>query len=287
MKALLMVLLIGLLTPSLAWSQPPDEDTGLSELNAPPAVEDVVQPLVPVPIHELEALKQDLAAVLQVTRQIADVQEREGSLLLKIRDTFLTNTLWEFFGLGSTEKTVTGYAISVIGIFGVVLKALWYLKKGGLPEPAWMRRLTYTYLVLVVAVFSTLVFSGGVVSEEQAPSAAAKPLLEAVERLDRDMASRLQVLDKKLEGLQAPSVSAGSSLDPLAAEALLAIQRDLERVSTQVDSTEKKAAEAASRSTGWGWHLLIVVMLLVVLFLQLMFLLAHQDGENPAVRGSR
>ena len=94
------------------------------------------------------------------------------------------------------------------------------------------------------------------------------------------MESRLQALDRKLEDLQAPSVSAGSSLDPLAAEALLTIQRDLERVSSLVDSTEKQAAEAASRSTGWGWHLLIVVLLLAVLLLQFLFLLAHLYREK-------
>ncbi|HFH3285716.1 hypothetical protein [Pseudomonas aeruginosa] len=287
MKALLMALLIGVLTPSLVWAQSSEEGTSLPERSTPLAVEEAVQPAVPIPALELEALKQELAVVLQVTRQIAEVQEREGSLLLKVRDSFLTNTLWEFFGVGSTEKTITGYAISVIGIFGVVLKAFWYLKKGGVPEPAWMRRLTYTYLVLVIAVFSTLVFSGGVVSEGQAPSAAAKPLIEAADRLDRRVESRLQALDKKLEGFQAPSVPAGSAHDPLAAETLLAIQQDLERIASLADSTEQRASEAASRSTGWGWHLFIVVLLLAVLCVQFLFLLAHLYRESPPARASR
>ncbi|MDH1440380.1 hypothetical protein N5O88_10115 [Pseudomonas sp. GD03721] len=280
MKAWLMVLLIGVLTPSLVWSQSSDEDAGLPEQSTPLAMEEEVQPLVSIPVHEFEALQQDLAAVLQVTRQIAEVQEREGSLLLKVRDGVLVNMVWEIFGFGGAGKSAVGYAISLIGIAGVFMKAAWFVLKDGKPEPSWARGLTYAYLVLVVAVFSTLVFSGGVVSAGPAPSASAKPLLEAADRLERTVESRLQALDRKLEDLQAPSVSAGSSLDPLAAEALLTIQRDLERVSSLVDSTEKQAAEAASRSTGWGWHLLIVVLLLAVLLLQFLFLLAHLYREK-------
>ena len=283
MKALLMALLIGVLTPSLVWAQSSEEGASLPEQNAPQAV----QPAVPIPVQELDALKQELSAVLQVTRQIAEVQEREGSLMVTVRDGFLTNMLWELFGFRSTEKTLVGYAISVIGILGLVLKAVWYVAKDGKPEPAWARKMTYLYLLLVVSVFTTLAFSGGLVNELRASDAAAKPLIEAANRLDRSVESRLQALDKKLEGFQVPSTPPGSALDPLAAEALQAIQRDLQRIASQAESTEQKAAEAASRSTGWGWHLLIVVLLLAVLCLQFLFLLAHLYRESPPGRASR
>lgn len=280
MKALLMALLIGVLTPSLVWSQSFEEGASLLEQGAPLAVEEVVQPTVQIPAPELEALQQELSAVLQVTRQIAEVQEREGSLVVKVRDGALVNILWELFGFRSTEKTLVGYAISVIGILGLFLKAAWYVAKDGKPEPAWARKMTYLYLVLVVSVFTSLAFSGGVVNELRASDVAAKPLIEAADRLDRSVESRLQALDKKLEGFQAPSTPPGPALDPLAAEALLAIQQDLERISSLADSTEKKASEAASRSTGWGWHLLIVILLLAVLCIQFLFLLAHLYREK-------
>lgn len=271
MRALLIALAISVLGSSLVWSQPPGEDKRLPEISAPKISvgDEVGQPVKLPTAHELELLKKDITVILQTTKKIADTQEQEGSLLLKVRDTFLTNALWEFFGFKNTEKTVAGYAISILGILGLVLKAVWFVAKSGKPEPVWARGLTYTYLVLVVAVFSALVFSGGVVSEVSASNSAAQPLLEAANRLDRTVDSRLQALDKKIEGLNPRPYSEGSALDPMTTESLKFIQQDLKEIHSFADTAAKKAAEAADRSTGWVWHLVIAGLLVLVLLIQI------------------
>lgn len=103
-------------------------------------------PLTPVAVDQ--ALRQDIATILATTAKIAKTQEDEGSLLLKVRDGFLTNALWELFGFKNTDKTLAGYAISLLGILGLILKAVWFVSKKGEPEPKWARALTYAYLLV-------------------------------------------------------------------------------------------------------------------------------------------
>lgn len=218
-----------------------------------------------------QAWRQDIATILATTAKIAKAQEDEGSLLLKVRDGFITNALWEMFGFKSTEKTLAGYAISLLGILGLILKAVWFVSKRGEPEPKWARGLTYAYLVVVVSVFTLLAFSGGVVAEVPASSSAAKPLVEASARLE---AAADKLLRAHAEGSAKPAASTPPSppiagQEPSIAEALAALRRELNAISAASDAAAKSSAVAAQKSTGWGWHLIIVLLLAGVLLLQL------------------
>lgn len=226
----------------------------------------------PSPMPEVadQTLSKDIATILATTAKIAKTQEDEGSLLLKVRDGFVTNVLWELFGFKNTEKTLVGQAISILGILGLVLKAVWFVSRKGDPEPKWARALTYLYLVVVVSVFSLLAFSGGAVSEVPASSSAAKPLLDASARLE---AAADKVLRAHAEAFARPAstppTQSPAAVPPtVGADALATLRRELSAVAISSDTAAKNAAEAAQKPTGWGWHLVIVLLLLGILFFQ-------------------
>ncbi|MNP74951.1 hypothetical protein D3C76_1719110 [compost metagenome] len=52
-------------------------------------------------------------------------------------------------------------------------------------------------------------------------------------------------------------------------------------ISALADTAAKKASESAARSTGWGWHFIIVALLVFILLLQLDFLrrIYERDGK--------
>lgn len=217
------------------------------------------------------ALRSDIATILSTTAKIAKTQEDEGSLLLKVRDGFVTNALWEMFGFKSTEKTLAGYAISLLGILGLVLKAVWFVSKKGEPEPRWARALTYAYLLVVVSVFTLLAFSGGVVAEVPASSSAAKPLVEASARLEAAADRLLRAhagASARVAASAPPHAGQGVTTDSTTADALTALRKDLLAISASADAAAKSSADAAQRPTGWGWHLLIVLFLAAILALQ-------------------
>lgn len=253
----------------------------ISATSTPVTASTPAQAPVPVPVptasastivqaSDIAALQQDIASLLKTTAKIAKTQEDEGSLLLKVRDGFITNILWELFGFKNTEKTIAGYVISLLGIFGLLLKAVWFISKNGKPEPAWAIGLTYAYLLVVVSVFSLLAFSGGVASELPASNAAARPLLDATTRLEAAVTSRLGELDKKLEKLSSPvhASSAASTTDPRLADALSGLRQELKAVQSTSETAARMSTDAAERSTGWGWHLFIALLLLGVLAMQ-------------------
>ncbi len=219
-----------------------------------------------------QALRHDIAKILATTSKIAKTQEDEGSLLLKVRDGFVTNTLWEIFGFKSTEKTLVGYAISLLGILGIILKAVWFISKKGEPEPRWARVLTYIYLVAVVSVFTLLAFSGGVVAEIPASSSAAKPLVEASVRLEAaaDKLLRAYAAGSERAVTSTPPSPRGTGQESATTDTLAALRQELNAISTSSESAAKKSAEAAEKSTGWGWHLLIVLLLGGILLLQVL-----------------
>lgn len=219
-----------------------------------------------------QALRGDIAKILSTTAKIAKTQEDEGSLLLKVRDGFITSLLWELFGFKSTEKTIVGYAISFLGILGLIMKAVWFVSKNGEPEPTWAKTLTYAYMLVVVSIFTLLAFSGGVVSDVPASSSATKTLHEASVRLEAAAEKFLRINEGSPEigatagrGASAPQVGQGS----LSAEALAALKVELNGISINSEAAAKMSAEAASKSSGWGWHLIIVLLLVGTIFIQL------------------
>lgn len=224
----------------------------------------------PTPEASDQALRKDVATILATATKIAKTQEEEGSLLLKVRDGFVTNFLWELFGLKNTEKTLVGKAISLLGILGLVLKAVWFVSRKGDPEPTWARALTYGYLLVVVSVFSLLAFSGGAVSEIPVSSSAAKPLLEASVRLeasaDKILRAHAEASARAASALPVPSPGAGPQT--IGAEALANLRREISTIAISSDMAAKNAAEAAQKPTGWGWHLIIVLLLLGVVIFQ-------------------
>lgn len=226
----------------------------------------------PLPMPEVadQALRKDIATILATTAKIAKTQEDEGSLLLKVRDGFVTNVLWELFGFKNTEKTVVGQAISILGVLGLVLKAVWFVSRKGDPEPAWARALTYLYLVVVVSVFSLLAFSGGAASEIPASSSAAKPLLDAGVRLEAaaDKLLRTHAEAAARAASAPPTTGAAAASQMIGAETLATLRRELSAVAISSDMAAKNAEKAALKPTGWGWHLLITLLLIGVLFFQ-------------------
>ncbi|MDY6944907.1 MAG: hypothetical protein SXG53_04240 [Pseudomonadota bacterium] len=217
-----------------------------------------------------QALRKDIATILATTLKIAKEQENEGSLLLKVRDGFVTSALWELFGFKSTEKTLVGYVISCVGILGLLLKAVWFVSKRGEPEPRWARILTYMYLLAVVSIFTLLASSGGVVSEVPASSSAAKPLLEASARLEAaaDKLLRARAANSETAVTPTPPSHQVEGQQAANADALAALREELTAVSIFSQKAAEKSAEAAGRSTGWVWHLLMVLLLGSILLLQ-------------------
>lgn len=217
-----------------------------------------------------QALRRDIATILATTSKIAKTQEDEGSLLLKVRDGFVTNALWEIFGFKSTEKTLVGYAISFLGILGLILKAVWFVSKKGEPEPRWARVLTYMYLLAVVSVFTLLAFSGGVVAEVPASSSAAKPLVEASARLEAaaDELLRAHATSSGRAATSTPPSPQSAGQESATADALSALRRELNAISASSGAAATNSAKAAGKSTGWGWHLFIVLLLAGILLLQ-------------------
>ncbi|NOS81113.1 MAG: hypothetical protein HOP32_05965 [Nitrospira sp.] len=261
-----MYLVTGIAVAQGAASAASAPSTLVSITSPPPSASSAA----PTAVATDQELQQDIAKILTITAKIAKTQEDEGSLLLKVRDGFVTNALWEMFGFKSTEKTLTGYAISFLGILGLILKAVWFVSKKGESEPKWARVLTYAYLLVVVSVFTLLAFSGGVVAEVPASSSAAKPLLEASARLE---AAADKLLRAHAEGSAGATVGtsaspSGAIQEPSPADALAALRKELNAISASSSTAAELSAEAAQKSTGWGWHLIIVLLLVGVLLLQ-------------------
>jgi len=259
-----MYLVTGIAVAQGAASAASAPSTPVSITSPPPSASSAA----PTAVATDHVLQQDIAKILTITAKIAKTQEDEGSLLLKVRDGFVTNALWEMFGFKSTEKTLIGYAISGLGIVGLLLKAVWFWKDKS--EPKLAKALTYAYLLVVVAVFTLLAYSGGVVAEVPASSSAAKPLLEASARLEA-VADKLLRAHAEGSARAAAATSASSSgaiQEPSTAVALAALRKELNAISASSGTAAELSAEAAQKSTGWGWHLIIVLLLVVILLLQ-------------------
>lgn len=281
MRTIWMALILFLVSDSLALaqssSQRPDPPTTKPSPKSVISTSGVTAG--PDSSAEIRQLRSDVAAVHKIAEKIAKTQEREGSLLLKVRDGFLTNLLWELFGFKNTEKTLVGHAIALIGILGLVFRAILFLQ--GKPESKLVTGLTYAYLVVVVTVFSLLAFSGGVASDIPASSSAAKPILEATARLEKSVDSRLKILDDRLarQAVSKPPSPTSSSLDANATETLRAWRGDLKAIHSAAETAAQKASEAAGRSSGWGWHLVIVMFLIAVLIAQIAVLAQSRQSQ--------
>lgn len=216
----------------------------------------------------LTTIDSRLTELTNVAREVKAQTTPQG-FPSKVVEGFAINTLWEFFGFSPSDKSVFGMAFTILGLIGTGVKLSLAARRRRSP---WLDAALTVYLVLCVLTLTAFSYSNHTTAT-QAVRMSDPALRDELQAVRGELADFRTTLNRP--GI-IPSKDGSINTD------VTRLETSLNAVSVKLSGAINEARDAAanaenaarSRGTGWGWHLLILVLLTGVIALQLRPLLA-------------